>query len=300
VDKNKKAEFLGYKLLSKLLAKIHKVIFKFGSHFLRLADRLSFEQYKMVFGEREDDIYIVTYPKSGTTLMQVVLYHLTTEGKMSFNHIYDVSPWIRNASFKKQEPIDLPSPRIIKTHDYIKDFPKQTKGRFIYVYRNGMDVAVSHYHQQKNYNKSDLKFENYVKGFFKTKSWFKHTKGWFTNKKKLPILYIRYEDLLKNKRKEIDRIIEFCQLNTDENAIKRAIKYSDFSYMKRHESKFGDQPEESKKVYDEFIRKGTSGEGKKNFNEQQKEQFTKHYNTMVKPLESKAFYMEQKETEVVL
>ena len=105
----------------------------------------------MIFGERKDDIYISTYPKSGTTVMQMILYHLTTDGSMDFNHIYDVSPWIRNASFRSQKPPNLPSPRLIKTHDHYKDFDKNTKGRFIYVYRNGMDVAVSHFHQETNY-----------------------------------------------------------------------------------------------------------------------------------------------------
>ena len=64
-----------------------------------------------------------------------------------FDHIYDVSPWIRNAAYLGQKPPDLPSPRIIKSHDKHKTFFKETKGRFIFVYRNGMDVAVSLYNQ---------------------------------------------------------------------------------------------------------------------------------------------------------
>lgn len=179
--------------------------------------------------------------------MQMILYHLTTEGNMSFNHIYDVSPWIKNASFKRQEPIELPSPRIIKSHDFYKDFPKSTKGRFIYVYRDGMDVAVSHYHQQKNYNRSNLEFENFLRTFFKNKSWFKHTKDWLRNKKGFPILYVRYENLINKKEEEITRIVKFCEITPTKESIERALKYSSFSYMKKNEEKFGDQPEKSKK-----------------------------------------------------
>ena len=69
-------------------------------------------------------IYISTYPKSETTLMQMILYHLTTDGRMNFKHIYEVSPLIHNASFLGQKPPDLKSPRIIKTHDNYKDFGK--------------------------------------------------------------------------------------------------------------------------------------------------------------------------------
>ncbi|MCB2195512.1 MAG: sulfotransferase domain-containing protein [Bacteroidetes bacterium] len=282
IEKN--IEYIGYGALSNILLKIFKVISRFASKFAKQADKLRFEQYKMIFGERDDDIYIASYPKSGTTLMQMILYQLTTDGKMNFKHIYEVSPWIRNASFRKQKPIELPSPRLIKTHDYYKDFSKNTKGRIIYVYRNGMDVLTSLYHQQKNYNHSDLKFDSFIKKSLKTKFWFKHTQGWFRNKKKLPVLYICYEDLLKNKRREIDKIIEFCQLTPSEEAIDRAIKYSSFDYMKRNEQMFGDQPPEDKKIFDQFIRKGKAGEGEKLFNNKQKEEFTKHYNKMIEPL----------------
>jgi len=289
MDKEKSIEYVGYGTLSNLLRRIHKTIIKFGSKFLKLADKLNFEQYKMKFGERDDDIYIATYPKSGTTMMQMILYHLTTDGKVDFNHIYDVSPWIRNASFRKQEPIELPSPRLIKTHDHHKDFSKGTKGKFLYVYRNGMDVANSVYHQHKSYNKSDLKFDEFIRNFYKKKAWFKHTRAWFNNQKKLQILYVRYEDLIKNKQAEIKRIIDFCNLHPSQEAFDRAIRHSSFDNMKKCENKFGDQPEESKKVYDQFIRKGKVGEGKKRFSKEQKEEFTKQYNRMVQTSENKAF-----------
>jgi len=282
-------EYKGYSIMSNFLLKIYRIIDKFGNIFLKFSEKLRFEQYKMIFGERDEDIYIATYPKSGTTMMQMILYHLTSDGKMDFNHIYDLSPWIRNASFKKQAPIKLPSPRIIKTHDYHNEFPKGTKGRFIYVYRNGMDVAVSLYHQQKNYINSNLEFDKFLVNYFKKKAWFNHTKGWFKNNKNFPILYIKYEDLLQDKQKEIIKIIDFCKLTSSPEAIDRAIKYSSFEYMKIHEKKFGDQPQEHKKVYDQFIRKGKTGEGEEYFKQEQKDMFEKYYNKMVKSLENKIF-----------
>ena len=251
MNKQQELEFAGYGFLSNLLTKLHKLLSQPINKLAKWAERLDFEQYKMQFGERDSDIYIVTYPKSGTTVMQMILYQLTTNGSMNFNHIYEVSPWIRNASFLKQKPVtDLPSPRIIKSHDSYSVFGKETKGKFIYVYRNGMDVAVSLYHQNKNYNNSKLDFDKFLNtGFLKKKPWIKHAKAWLANKKKLPVLYIRYEDLIENKASEIDRIIEFCGLEVSEEAKQRAIKRSSFEFMKRHEDKFGEQPKESKKVF---------------------------------------------------
>lgn len=42
---------------------------------------------RLTFETLPDDIYISTYPKSGTTLMQMIVYQLTTDGRMDFLHI---------------------------------------------------------------------------------------------------------------------------------------------------------------------------------------------------------------------
>jgi hypothetical protein len=282
------SEDLGYELIAQLFLKIGKIISRLGGWFVKRANKFHFEKYKLKFGERDDDIYISTYPKSGTTMMQVILYQLTTEGNMNFNHIYEVSPWIRNAAFKNQKVAGLASPRLIKTHDSYKDFPKETKGCFIHVHREGKDVAVSLYNQNKNYNNNNLKFEKFLKNFLKEKTWFKYSKNWFRNKKGLKILHVHYENLLKDKLKEILRIVQFLELNVDQEAIDRAVKYSSFEYMKEHENKFGEQPPENpkhKKLYENFIRKGKIGEGDQMFTKKQKETYDKYYKKIVKPFE---------------
>ena len=88
MKKVEKSEYNGYGVLANLSFKINKVLANFARYFFNLSNKFKFEQYKIIFGEREDDIYISTYPKSGTTLMQMILYHLTTDGRMNFNHIY--------------------------------------------------------------------------------------------------------------------------------------------------------------------------------------------------------------------
>ena len=100
-----KSEYKGYGLIADQLKKISIYLNRISGKVKNLAERIYFEQYKLLFDEREDDIYITTYPKSGTTLMQMIIYHLTTDGSMDFNHIYDVSPWIRNESYRRIKPV---------------------------------------------------------------------------------------------------------------------------------------------------------------------------------------------------
>lgn len=285
IEKN--PEYLGYRVLYGFFAKI-------GRKFIKISDEFYFTMYRLKFGQRNDDIYIVTYPKSGTTVMQVILYQLTSNGDMSFKHIYDVSPWIRNHSFKKKEPLEFPSPRLIKSHEAYDIFEKTTKGRFIYVYRNGMDVAVSQYNQTLSYLDSNLSFEKFVKEFLDDKSktaWFRFNKDWLRNKWKRPILYVRYEDLINDKRTQIQRIVNFLGLKVDDKTIERAMEFSSFEYMKQNEEKFGEQPktEPSKKVFDQFIRKGKVGEGIEMFSDEQKREFNALFEKVVKKYEEKVF-----------
>lgn len=251
---------------------------RWARRFAKAAFELKTLKYHLEFGERDDDIYIVTYPKSGTTLMQMMVYQLTTDGNIDFNHIYDVSPWTDNDVFRDIPPRDLPSPRIIKSHRPQKKFDKSTKGRFIVVVRDGMDVAVSQYYQARNYNNPDLEFNTFLDDFFvKEDNWFGFSKGWFQNKKKMNILYVRYEDILHDFESTLFKVAAFLQVEVNQADLPRITERCSFDFMKQHEDKFGDEDpnKESRKKYDQFIRKGKTGEGKVYFNQEQEETFVK-------------------------
>ena len=272
------------------LLKIASLLTRLSKKLEEAAEKIRFSEFKQRFGQQEDDIYIVTYPKSGTTLMQMIVYQLTTDGDTNFNHIYEVSPWIRNACHRGEEIPNVKSPRIIKSHDLYKDFEKGTKGRFIHVHRNAEDVAVSMYHQTKNYKKPDLDLEEYIHKTFlgqKDYNWFKYSKEWFNNKKKFNILYLRYENLINNKETEIRRIADFLNINLTDEVLTRTLECSSFDFMKQHEKKFGLQPPEKVKkfVFDEFIRKGKVGEGNQVISEKQKELINERYVKEVKNIE---------------
>lgn len=225
-------------------------------------DNLRWLDYKFKFGERDDDIYVATYPKSGTTLMQMLLYQLTTDGNMDFNHIYDVSPWIRNAAITGVPPVELPSPRIIKTHSPYHTIPAATKGRFIFVTRNPQDCIVSNWHQEINYRTTTLSIAEYAERKLKeTPNWFEFTQEWLVNKKQFPMLCLRYEDLLADFEGCVSKISKFLQIEFSEEAVARAYERTRFDYMKQNEEKFGNRPKTAERVYNQFIRQGKTGEG---------------------------------------
>jgi hypothetical protein len=292
---NKKLERIGinstYAIVNPLHAYLQRTVQNDG-YLGRLSLRLKIIKMLIEYGERTDDIYIATYPRSGTTWMQMIMYQLTSDGNMDFNHIYDVSPFPEYSAIFNKPLKNVPSPRIIKTHGTYDEISKR-KGRFIYIIRDGMDVVASLYHHRKNYRCLEYRFEDALDSVIK--EWFIHVVGWLKNKRGCEILYIRYEDMLSDIETTVRKIMSFFNIKIDEAKIPRIIERSSFEFMKKHKNKFGEQPEQHVKIYDNFIRKGKAGEGHKYFSDSQiklfKEIFHKHfdginfmksYNTQVK------------------
>lgn len=266
------------KLINALENYLERRISSLSNYMLKIKEYKYFDALE----ERNDDIFVVTFLKSGTTWMQMILYQLTTEGKMDFNHIYDVSPWIRNEAVSGKDPErinQLPSPRIFKSHDKYQEFGEGSQARFIYVYRNGMDVAVSLHHHRRNYNKADETLEETLDQYFNTEkeyNWYNYSEEWLANSMGLNILYISYEELKADLESAVKKIAQFLGIELDKERLDRVLERSSFEFMKTHETKFGEQPKHQI-VYNNFIRKGETGEGKKKLNEQQQKAYEDLY-----------------------
>jgi hypothetical protein len=213
----------------------------------------------MDFGERDTDIYVVTYPKSGTTLTQMILYQMTTDGSMNFEHLYDVSPWCRHSAFSNVPMQSPDDPRIIKSHDEYSMLRSVGKGKFIFIMRDGLDVISSLQEHIRDYDNASVDFEEL--GSRKMKDWLRYNGEWAQNEAGLEVLYLHYEDLISDKRSVVARIAGFLGLELTADIIARVVERTSFEFMKEHETKFGEQPDR-RKVYNNFIRKGKAGEGK--------------------------------------
>lgn len=273
-----------------IVDKLYRFISRIHSGSGEALKKLKEYRYFSQFEEREDDIYVTTFLKSGTTWMQMILYQLTTGGNIDFNHIYDISPWPTNAAIKGEKPPNgLPSPRILKSHDPYDNFNKDIKGRFIFVYRNAGDVAVSLFHHLKNYEDPGITMDAVLERYFredKEYNYYTFHRQWFLNKHKFPVLYIRYEDLKNSFDLKIRQIAAFIRVDVTEELIERVRERSSFEFMKQHEEKFGEQPtDRDKRRYDQFIRKGATGEGAKTLTEEQKETIRKGFNGHLKEFE---------------
>lgn len=274
--------------------KILKILYSFFTIVHSRTKKIILQLKEAIFfyelDDRVSDVYIVTYPKSGTTWMQVIVHNIIGSGNMNFDHIYDVSPWLTNMIFNGESPKsvnELPSPRYFKSHDKYEKFQKGFINKIIYVYRDGKDVAVSFYHHNKNFVNPDLvfddNFENHFSNLDKPLNWFKYNREWMENKNRLNIHYVSYEELKNNFDDTVRKIARFLNVQLNDETLQRVKTYASFEYMKAHESKFGEKaPERKELVYDQFIRSGKSGTGADMMNEDQLQIFNEHFDKYLK------------------
>ncbi|CAN8032052.1 unnamed protein product [Ixodes persulcatus] len=97
------------------------------------------------------DVFIVTYPNSGTTWMQCILYQIYTNAApiTSIKDFAEQLPFLERTGGEGLS--DLPRPgSAIKTHMlYDRDRVSQ-KAKYIYIARNPYDVCVSFFNHYKH------------------------------------------------------------------------------------------------------------------------------------------------------
>jgi hypothetical protein len=231
------------------------------------------------FVPRPDDVFIVTYPRSGTTWMQMILHQLTTDGSMDFPHIYEYCPWFESSGRSADGFEGRPSPRLFKTHLPYRRIPRGPC-KYIYIARDGKDIAVSYYHLQRSHNGYQGTFEEFfdlfMRGQLNSGSWFAHVRGWWQHRHDPNVLFLRYEELLGDLEGSLRKIAAFCGLAIAEERFPSVLERCSFAFMKQHESQFDPligQLWEKGSQLNAFLRQGRSGEGKERLSPQQAARF---------------------------
>lgn len=193
---------------------------------------------------RETDVFIVTYPKSGTTWMQQILFQIVSGGSMEFGEICEVVPWIEHAHYLGQDIESMSHPRIFKTHFDYASVPKG-RCRYIYILRDGRDVAVSFYYFLKGMTTEECPFRDFFMDFFmagksQSGSWFAHVKEWWRHREEENVLILTYESMKEDLAGAVATVAKFCGFNLSRELSRLVVERSDFQFMKQHERQFDD------------------------------------------------------------
>ncbi|XP_069463132.1 sulfotransferase 2A1-like [Ambystoma mexicanum] len=245
-------------------------------------DSLNYTRHE--FQVRDDDVFNVTYPKSGTTWMQEILTLINSKGDtVPYKSIpsWERVPWVEQTTGRGFLE-NRPSPRLITSHLPAQLFPKSfasSKAKVIYTVRNPKDVCVSLYNycQITKFLECIENFAEFhsmfIKGDVIYSSWFDHVSGWL-KMDQTNVLLMSYEGMLQDPRGSVLKICKFLGRDLDDAPIDSVVENTSFKNLKNNQmSNYTLVPEEfmdHKKG--SFFRKGISGDWKNYFTVAQSEQ----------------------------
>ncbi|XP_028388875.1 sulfotransferase 6B1-like [Phyllostomus discolor] len=192
------------------------------------------------FNAREDDVFLVSYPKSGTHWIAKVIENIPNA------EITLTSP-IELGDISKFEELKMCCKRrVIPTHLSYNMLPvdiKQKQCKVNYIVRNPKDTAVSLFHYyRENPNLPGIEswaafLELFLRGDVVYGSWFDHILTWEDHKNDENILFIFYEEMKKDPSKSIKKITTFLGINVSEREINQIACKSSFREMKNDAAK---------------------------------------------------------------
>ena len=209
-----------------------------------------------------DDLYIVSFPKSGTTWLNFLLtnVNLKMSGKDQqvtfFNHD-DFIPDIEQVRCIKENILPFPGHRIIKSHTEFNPLYQ----KIIYLVRDPRDVMVSYYWFLKKLGAFQEDISQLIRSqTYGIAAWCRHVQGWVEKTSvQNKIDFIRYEDMKLVPLKVLTRIYTLLGHKIPAEVLDQSLALSSFENMKKLETDYNYGGDFRFPGY-EFIRKGKSGD----------------------------------------
>ncbi len=234
--------------------------------------RKAFGDYK----PGKQDVFIATYPKSGTTWALQIAYQIGFHGDGEFEHLDRVVPWpdklipTETPAVDDMRVVDA-SPtglHVIKSHlesDYV---PYSTDAKYISIIRDPKDMLVSIIHFENGFNK--LLFDDvvpvdaWVEAFrtdrFIYQPWPMFVDSWWKLRGRDNVLVLTYEEMQADSTGVIQRIADFLEVSLTSEQFAEVVGKSSFAYMKANDHRFGQSAWELGHV--PLIRSGKTGSAK--------------------------------------
>ena len=181
---------------------------------------------------------LASFPRSGNTWLRNLLEECTNKQSGS---IYQDLVMDRNSDGI-----------VIKTHD--SDSFRYTHA--LHLIRNPFDAIYSFYLYTLQVENKQVEWDSYV--INKTNLWKQHTVYW--KNCEMPVLRIRYEDLINNTHNELERILKWMNIEYTYDGVENAIEYSNIQLLRKKYPVIGEK----------FFREGKIGGGLFHFSDNQK------------------------------
>ncbi|XP_075555233.1 sulfotransferase ssu-1-like [Dermacentor variabilis] len=199
----------------------------------------------MHYKAQPGDLFIVSYPKCGTTWMQHIVYNIINNHPPPRNQLLTCieMPFLEAQGAESVKDMKRPGP--IKTHMAFQFQPYSKDAKYIYVARNPYDCCVSHFYHTRNVpiyrfqeGTLDQFFDMFVEGKVDAGDYFDHLLSWYEHRNDPNVLFVTYEQLKKDIKAWALKIADFIgkefgqKLRSDNSRLESILLNVGFKNMK--------------------------------------------------------------------
>ncbi|XP_078607573.1 sulfotransferase 6B1-like isoform X4 [Branchiostoma floridae x Branchiostoma japonicum] len=233
------------------------------------------------FDIRDDDIMLITYPKTGTWwLHQVIKQILAEQGVKDEKYLGNI-PNLIEFTLPVIGPLaevvkTAPSPRVLATHvpvDFLPPGLLGSKAKIIVLMRNPKDTAVSmfHFSQKRPELPTPESWNSFAQQFLAGDClwgpFYDHVLGYWKLKDQHNILFLKYEDMKKDLPAEVKKLCSFLEKPLSDEEVQAVAAATQFDSMKNTLGEKGQV----------FTRKGVIGDWKNYFSDDQSRAYDEQY-----------------------
>lgn len=199
----------------------------------------------------EHDVFVATFPKSGTNWAMQMAVQIAWRGQAEFEHIHELAAW-PEAAFAGIVPLRDPGPRercpthkrVIKTAIDAAFVPYREAATYVSVIRDPKDVFVSAYHFLFGVFDlfDDITVDEWLALFlspeFPGGSWAQHTASWWALRDRPNVRVLPFADLKRDLPGAVRGVAEAMRVELSDAEVGRVAERCSFEHMQRHEAQF--------------------------------------------------------------
>ena len=227
------------------------------------------------------DVFIASYPKSGTTWLQAIVFELASLGTdVELDHISNFTPFLEaDRTWTPDGEIAEPAAshqaalgwRGFNTHLLHRHLPAGEKMRVLYVIRDAADACASMWHHFSHMAPADGGFEGDLAAFHEQwlagkiafGTWRAHVGGWLLAAQSDPrVLLLSYEAMKDDAAASVRRVAAHLAVDLTDEQLAAVVERTSFASMKANAARYHPTSVEWLDKGDgfSFIRKGTVGD----------------------------------------
>lgn len=186
-------------------------------------------------GIREADVFLASYPRSGSTWLRFMMYEVLTRRPADFDVVNHAIPYV--GGHHRAPGLLTDGGRVIKTHELYR----ASSYRTVYLVRDVRAVLPSMYTQQRRVGYPGT-FESFVQRFVSGDvgpfgTWAQHVTFWTADQATVDehVLVIRFEDLREDPTTTLRRILLFLGIVPSDRTLATAVRNNDLRAMREKE-----------------------------------------------------------------